>query len=107
MDPTEWIEVDFGSGNEKQINKLRMHFDGYSAWAPSAFILKGSNTGAFGGEETDIMTESGFTPQDLTWHEWEFGGSTSYRYYRIHITDYNDGSDEYCTIGEVEMMEYA
>ena len=70
------------------------------------FDLKASNTGAFSGEEVTLLSTSGIDWSGGGWLSWEFTNSTSYRYYRIYVTECGAFG---CSFGpiieEVEMME--
>ena len=102
-DVENWLQVDFGGGNEKQIEKIRLNFGDYGIYAPKDFELQASNTGAFSGEEDVLLSQTDIDHSDNTWYEWEFDNSTSYRYYRIVVSD---GYEEtFLFIVEVEMME--
>jgi len=83
------------------VSKLRMYpRTGYLTRMPKDFTIKGSNTGAFSGEETDIATYTGEVYTD-GWNEFEFSNPNTFTYYRIHITA---SDDSYQNICEIEMM---
>ena len=98
-----WIQYQFIS--QKQIQKLRIYPRGsYHNRCPRDFVLKGSNTGAFSGEETDILTTTGATYTSGQWTEFEFSNTDLYLYYRIHITANNEATN-FVDIAEIEMIE--
>jgi hypothetical protein len=64
--------------------------------APNAFTLKGSATGAFGGEETTVLTQSGlanWTDQEI--RHFQITTPGSYRYYRLSMTGSQAGAASY------------
>lgn len=81
----------------------------YSGWTPSnrapqAWTLRGSNTGAFAGEEVTLDTQTAQTGWgDAEKRTFSFSNSTAYLYYRIVITSNNGGGTT--SIIEMEMME--
>ncbi len=95
-----WWKYDLGVGVTKTVRKLR-YLD-TAAHRMKDFKLQGSNTGAFGGEETDIYTGAG---ADVgTWQEFTFANATAYRYYRVYQTT-NWLASNYFQIYELEMLE--
>jgi hypothetical protein len=86
-DSSYWWQYDFGSGNAKMLGSILQYYKG-GALIPSSietFNLKASNTGAFAGEETTIVSNGDFnlTTADA-YHEvtWADSGGT-YRYWRL------------------------
>jgi regulation of enolase protein 1 (concanavalin A-like superfamily) len=77
--------------------------DAFNTRAPGDFTIEVSDTGAFSGEETVLDTQT-----DITWGVSEtkiftFTNTTAYRYYRIDITDTEDGT--YLLVSEVEFWD--
>jgi len=98
-----WIEVEFAVA--KTIRRLRIcaYHDG--SQAPENFTFKASNTGAFSGEETTLLTVTNNTWTGLyNFKTWDFANITAYKYYRV-ITTSND-STAWFSIAEIEMMEF-
>ncbi len=56
-----------------------------SATRATAWTLKGSNTGAFGGEEVTIDTQSGQSPNPVQTYT-PAGGPFLYQYYRFNVS---------------------
>jgi len=83
---TEWFQVQFSEA--KSIAKLRLKApgSGFVIYAIDQLILKASNTGAFGGEETTLLTTaSGLSWSGDEWKEWEFDNESEYAYYRATV----------------------
>jgi len=103
---TGWTGQDFGAANSKIVGKYRVCSVNVAdrTWDPKDWTFEGSNTGAWGGEETvlDTVTGESFTQQE--WKDYTFDNSTSYRYYRIDVTA-NNGDGTYLVVQEMEMFE--
>lgn len=58
-----WIQIDLGAGNGISPNRVKMqtYNDGTFDCTPKDFTIKGSNSGAFAGEETTLLTKTGET----------------------------------------------
>jgi len=97
-----WIGYQFAA--QKQIQKIRMH-PANDIKSPRDFSFRGSNTGAFAGEETTFFTVTG-EPQwpESVWKEYEFTNDEDFLYYRVFITAINSGGAE-VHLSEIEMME--
>lgn len=95
-----WLQVQFASA--KQIEKLRIYIVDIS-YGPTSFHIYGSNTGAFSGEETEILDWTGSSWASFTWNDWEFENAATFTYYRIVFHSYAGGS--YFEIRECEMLE--
>jgi len=99
-----WIQYQFVS--QKQIQKLRIYpRDSNISQAPREFILKGSNTGSFSGEEVDVASVISATYSQGEYTDFIFTNSNSYLYYRIHITATNNPAEDVVTISEIDMLE--
>lgn len=72
-----WCQYDLGAGNEMAIGKLRMYSNGL-ANRISGFDFQGSNNAV----DWTTLLSAGLST-DSAWHEWIFGNSTNYRYYRM------------------------
>lgn len=97
----EWVKIQLGAA--KKAAKLRM-YNGTTAESPKSFTLQGSNTGAFTGEQTTLLTVSNYTWSGAgVWAEWEFSNDTNYSYYRIYVTA--NGGGAALRLNEIEMME--
>ena len=99
-----WIQYQFTS--PQRITYMRMYpRTSFTSRMPGDFALKGSNTGAFAGEEVVIYTVTGATYTNGQWTEFSFTNTNSYLYYRIHITNkaVGSGTGNYMNIYEIEM----
>jgi hypothetical protein len=76
---------------------------GEGAQGPSDFTIEGSNTGAFGGEETTLDTQTNETFTDGQSKVYDFSNANAYKFYRINITDTDQGS--YVGWREVEVWD--
>jgi len=56
---SHWIQIDLGTGNEIRPNSLAMTvISGSGDRRPTSLIVKGSNTGAFSGEDETLYTSA-------------------------------------------------
>jgi len=102
-----WLQYQFT--DYCRIFEVRMYpRAGQTSRMPGNFIIKGSNTGEFAGEETDIVSITGATYSNATWTTFNFDNNNGYLYYRFHITAKaaGSGSGNYMNIYEVEMEGY-
>ena len=96
----EWIEVQFSSA--KQIERISIYIDGDYIGAQCAqLVVKASNTGSFGGEETTIDTIDIVAWTTPAWNVFDFDNSSSFTYYRIYFNDPYSGA--WLVISEIEM----
>lgn len=103
---TSWIEVDFGSGFSPAIRKIGVYtsVNAVRINTPQRWRIRGSNTGAFGGEEVELHdTGVQSLSSNNTWYYVEFENTTFYRYYRIYGTDAI--SNTYHKFNEIRMYE--
>lgn len=102
-----WWQIDFGSGNEKTIEKYTIRSRNDSFWEeiPEDWTLEASNTGNFTGEEVVLDTRSGIVWTQDELKEFLVDNNIAYRYYRINITDNQSTSSTNTSLLEVEMME--
>ena len=100
---TGWIQYHFDIA--KTIVKYTMQDNNESQTdrSPNDWTFEASNTGAFGGEEVILDTQTNITWTNGEKKEYSFENTTAYSYYRIVITQ-NNGDPEYMGIGEIEMM---
>lgn len=92
-----WWKYDLGEGITKKARRLRLWKIGYDHI--KNFTLSGSNNDS---DWTELT--SGLVPQGLgVWNTYDFENATSYRYYKLDFPD--SWSDNWMSIGEVEMME--
>lgn len=97
-----WLQYDLGSGNDKVALKYTL-IDriGVHANAPLDWTFLGSNNGV---DWTTLDTQTGIGGWvNEVAKIFTFSNSTSYRYYRIDITDNNGGA--YTSIAEMEIMQ--
>lgn len=93
-------QYDLGSGVTKKPAQLTLTTDNQN-FPPSGYTLKGSNTGAFGGEEVTIDTRTGLTFANWEKKTFQFTApSTGYRYFRLLFT-----GSYFKILAEIEMME--
>ena len=82
-----WIQYEFAS------SKICIAYSITADWAasrtPSAWTLYGSETGAFGGEEVSLDSQTGITFIADERKEFSFTNTASYLFYRIDITAAN------------------
>jgi len=83
-----WIKYDFGEGNDVIVNKYGIITINDTQYLPEDWTLQGSNNDVNWDTldtQTDIISGwSGTIPQT-----WEIENTTSYRYYKLNITDGN------------------
>jgi len=83
-----YIGYDFGSGNEKVIISYSLQAAGASSdhntYAPRDFIFQGSNDNS-NWTNLDTHTDVYFGPSEIK--EFNVSNSTSFRYYRIYVTN--------------------
>lgn len=105
--PTGWLQYQFGTAKTIASYSIRSA-NSYDTRAPKNWTLKGSNTGAFGGEETTLDTRTNVTA-------WATGGEVrtytiaspaSFTYYRLDVTA-NNGDASYLNIDEVTLSTAA
>jgi len=104
-DGSTWIQVQFASA--AQVEKMTARSSDW--WllntAPLRLVLKGSNTGAFGGEETEVYDTGSFTWSSYgETKSWTFANASTFTYYRIF--PYRNSTSN-LVICEIEMMEVA
>lgn len=105
--PYGWITYQFASAKTIGSYTIRSP-NGLAARAPKTWTLKGSNTGAFAGEETVLDTRTNVAA-------WASGGETrsysvsspaSFVYYRLDVT-VNQGDASYLCIDEITLLNAA
>jgi len=97
-----WLKYQFTS--PVVVNRLRIYPrpDSFEQ-AAKTFQLQGSNTGAFLGEETVLLTVTNYTSWSATWHEWTINDNVQpFLYHKINITVGN--GHPATAITEVEML---
>jgi hypothetical protein len=100
----EWIGQDFGAGNSKRIEKVRLRLGGQTLQGPENFQIHGSDESDFSSYDV-LHSEVGENwTTSYQWKEYEFENETSYRYYRVYCT-LTQATDYYFVLSEVEMME--
>lgn len=101
----QYLQVDFGS-LKRDICKLRIRsHSSYYNEAPNAFTLKASDNSDMSGSVTLVDVSGLDNWAALEWREWTFSNGTAYRYYRITITNTQNGTSE-AVINEIELMAY-
>ena len=98
----EWVQYDFGAGNEKTIEQYVLYWHSYVYQNPTQWTFEGSND-ASSWTVLDTQTETHDPSGTITSKAYEFTNSTAFRYYRINITAVN--GDNSLILFEVEMME--
>jgi hypothetical protein len=109
---TDWVNTNgvkvgwwqCGTPAKRTVNKLTITArTTYQNESPKDFTLEASNTGAFSGEETTLLTVTGETGWGSSEkREWEFYNETAYYFYRVDITDTDGGP--HCSMSEVELI---
>ena len=100
-----WIGYDFGVGNQKKINKVRIKF--YYNHYSETVVVQGSNSLDVNWEDkawTDIYTMTGIDSSGHQWNEREFTNNIAYRFYRLYGAAAGPGGNTYWCIWEIEMM---
>ena len=99
-----WLMYDFGSGNEKKIEKVTITAT-TSAYLnqPYNWKFQASNNAVNWVDIYNVVGTTVWTGDEK--REYTFSNDTPYRYYRIYIIDLCAGSTGYPIIGEIEMME--
>ena len=100
----EWVQVYKATGVTVQKIGIRPRDDASWAQIWNRMIVKGSNTGAFGGEEdtlydTGVDTRRTFYAQNQL-REFQFPNSTNYKYIRLYVSGVNFKSMNEITIYE-------
>ncbi len=99
-----WIQYDFGSSNEKIIEKYRLYWSGGDASLTAKdWQFQGSNNGT---SWTSLDSRSGETWINGNWKEFTFSNSTKYRYYRLNITANNGGANNGLYLDEIELIAH-
>ena len=82
---TGWLQFAFDNGlSAKTIISYKVYADTSGGWGiPSAWTLLGSNTGAFGGEETTLDTRTSQSSYPVAY---SIASPASFTYYRLNIT---------------------
>ncbi|MEO5337111.1 MAG: phage tail fiber protein [Magnetospirillum sp. WYHS-4] len=98
--PQYWTYTFSGSG--EVISKFSLSNSSSSGnYGPGALSLKASNTGAFAGEEVTFLDLSGLSNWAIPeTREWTFANSTTYKYWRLTVTQILGGSS--VTLGEAK-----
>ena len=100
----DWIQYDLGAGGEQAISMVRMYWNnnGGNGTFPRDFTIQGSLDGAMW-TTLHTVTSAAFTND--TWHDFPFDNTTPYRYFRVHITAWNNPSQIYGIIREIELLK--
>jgi hypothetical protein len=110
-----YFTFDFGSGNAKQINRVRFTADTTTEGSPKAWTFWGSN-GAAPAVNTDndwTAIVSGIGGRTWTaeapislkqWTECDLFNTVAYRHYRITFTDRN-GTGAYVALHDIQLIE--
>lgn len=100
-----WLKYDFGSGNEKAIQKYTIVAGFYPSASPKNWTFEGSNTGIFAGEQVVLDQQANQISWSSTKRTFTFANKEKYRYYRINITANNGYTGYFTYIEELEMIE--
>lgn len=96
-----WIQYQFSES--MVIGKIGFfHLGTFPTRMPKNFTIKGSNTGSFSGEETDIVSYSNQVYTSGVWKYFTFDNLDPFLYYRVYITS---ADNNYQNIYEIEMFE--
>ncbi len=98
---TDWIEVDFGSGNTYTVRSYWILFGGVavSGRAPKNWTFEGSNDGSSWTAVHTVTNQTDWEDQETRYFE-PTDTSTAYRYFRLNISA-NNGDSTYTQIAEV------
>jgi hypothetical protein len=92
QNPTGWIKIDLGASGAVAATSVTFGCDPTTTnTAPKNFVIEGSNTGAFTGEQTALSTQTGVTWTLGVEQTFAFANTTAFRYYRINITANTSG----------------
>ena len=82
-----WIQYDFGTA--KPVGSLEIYANTSQEAQqrfPKDFVVMGSNTGAFAGEEVVLLNKTGASPSaSAAWNAFAFTNAGTYRYVRLKI----------------------
>lgn len=102
--PTGWLQYQFGSA--KMIGSYTLTSgNNFPARAPRNWTMKGSNTGAFAGEEVILDTrtgETGWTTGSQT-RSYTIASPAPFTYYRLGVT-LNNGDGTYLMMDEMTLV---
>lgn len=99
---TGWLQVKFDS--PKTITDYAITAPADETRSPDDFKLYGSTTGAFGGEEVELDSQSGASFTSGERQAYNFVNVTAYTYYRVVVTA-NGGNSDWLAIAELELSE--
>ena len=95
--PGNWLMIDFGLGNEKQVTKTRIN---HQDSAGIEGLIQASN------DSSGWVNLTSFNHPDMNvWFNNTFVNSISYRYYRIYITNQSVPYNGWVKINEFELYE--
>jgi len=102
-----WVQYDYGSGNTEVVTGYYLTNSEYAlaqaiADSPKSWQLQGSNNGT---SWTNLDTQTGITYGAR--NETKFfpiGNTTSYRYYRLNVTEVGGGGTNPIAIAELRLM---
>jgi hypothetical protein len=97
----QWLNYEFNS--PIQINKYTVAVFTTNR-GPTDFILQGSNTGAFGGEEVDLDTRSGVTWVSTVAQTFTFTNANTYTHYRLLVNE-TVNAGQFTDVAEWELIE--
>lgn len=102
---TGWLQYQFGSAKTIAVYTLTSPANSLQARMASAWTLKGSNTGAFAGEETTLDTrsgQSGWAASGET-RSYSIASPAPFTHYRLIVTA-NNGDSLYVEIDEMTLQ---
>jgi hypothetical protein len=91
-DTTQWVQYKFETAQRVTQVSVTSANNGDYMRAPNEFTIVGSNTGAFAGEETLLLTVDG--SEDFAQGEtktWNFEAASTFTHYRMNITGKQQG----------------
>lgn len=108
--PVGYIGIDIGSGNTKKLYSYKVYVHSNAGGEPNRtpknWTFEGSNTGAWGGEQTTLDTQTNQTG----WASGEgreftlSSPSAAYRYFRLNISA-NNGDTQYSQCSKLYLYE--
>lgn len=97
---TDWLQLDFGSGNTPTIVQYKITASGNAA--PKNWTFQGSNNGSDWTTLDTVTDETGWATKET--RSFTCDSTGAYRYYRLNITA-NNGHADWTVVSELYMLE--
>jgi len=95
-----WLKYDLGVSVTKTVSKIRIKMYTDANNDSKSFTFAGSNNDS---DWTTLLLDQ--TADSDAWQEFLFSNTTAYRYYKINWTDDWSGTNDSCSVFEIEGME--